>query len=118
LLKEAAMEFFAKHAESVMSSSGWEKITESASILKELMEVLVASNKKRQALDIADEERDYKHMRVSTLRRMLEEKGLDVDGSREMLIKRLEEGEMMTVPATHPMKNSFEIHLRLWESIR
>jgi hypothetical protein len=32
-------------------------------------------------------------MRVSTRRTKLEEKGLDVDGSREMRIRRLEEGE-------------------------
>jgi hypothetical protein len=32
-------------------------------------------------------------MRVSTLRRKLDEKGLDVDGSREMLISRLEDGD-------------------------
>jgi hypothetical protein len=32
-------------------------------------------------------------MRVSYLRRKLDEKGLDVDGSRKMLIHRLEEGE-------------------------
>jgi hypothetical protein len=32
-------------------------------------------------------------MRVSSLRQELDEKGLDEDGSREMLISRLEEGE-------------------------
>jgi speckle-type POZ protein len=91
LLKEAAMEFFAKNAESVISSSGWAKVTESLPLMKELMEVLVTTHKKRLAPDNPDEERDCKRMRVSTLRRMLDEKGLDVDGSRDVLISRLEE---------------------------
>jgi hypothetical protein len=59
--------------------------------MKELMAVL-ASKKKRSAPADAGEDRDYKRMRVSTLRRTLDGKGLDVDGSREMLINRLEEG--------------------------
>jgi speckle-type POZ protein len=94
LLKEVAIDFFASNPTSVMSSSGWAKLRESASLLAELMEVLVNNNKKRSApADDSDEERDTKRMCVSSLRRKLDEKGLDVDGSREMLIRRLEEGE-------------------------
>jgi hypothetical protein len=67
---------------------------------------LLSSNKKSPAPANA-EERDYKRMCVSSLRRKLDERGLDVDGSRDMLIRRLEEGEkerMMTVTAAlHPM---------------
>jgi hypothetical protein len=59
-------------------------------IMKELMEV-VFIKKKRSAPIASDEERDYQRMYVSDLRRQLDEKGLDVDGSREMLISRLEE---------------------------
>ena len=33
----------------------------------------------------------FSMMRVSTLRKMLDEKGLDVDGSREAMIARLEQ---------------------------
>lgn len=32
-------------------------------------------------------------MRVNTLRKLLHEKGLDVDGSREMMVARLEEND-------------------------
>jgi speckle-type POZ protein len=85
LLKEAATDFFAANPTSVMSSLGWEKVEESLPLMKELMAVL-ASNKKR--------ERDHRRMCVSALRRKLDEKGLDVDGSREMLISRLEEVEV------------------------
>ena len=70
------------------------KVRESAALLDELMEVLVTNNKKRSAREgDSDEERDYKRMCVPALRRKLDENGLDVDGSREMLISRLEEGE-------------------------
>jgi speckle-type POZ protein len=93
LLKEAAIEFFAVNPTVVMSSSGWKQVEESLPLMNELMAVL-ASNKKRPApANDADEDRGYKRMRVSTLRRMLDEKGLDVDGSREILISRLEEVE-------------------------
>jgi speckle-type POZ protein len=93
LLKEAAMEFFAVNPAVVMSSPGWGKVEESLPLMKELMAVL-ASNKKRPApVDDSDEETDYKRMRVSTLRGKLEEKGIDVDGSREMLISRIEQGD-------------------------
>ena len=34
---------------------------------------------------------NFSMMRVSTLRKMLDEKGLDVDGSREAMIARLEQ---------------------------
>jgi hypothetical protein len=53
---------------------------------------VLAGNKKRSAVADADE-RDFKRMCVSSLRRKLDERGLDVDGSREMLIRRLDEGE-------------------------
>jgi speckle-type POZ protein len=89
LLKEAAMDFFAANPAAVMSSSGWEKIAESAPILKELMEVLV--NNKKRPTPVNSDEKDYKRMCVSTLRRRLDEMGLDVDGSKEMLISRLEQ---------------------------
>jgi hypothetical protein len=92
LLKERAMGFFAANPTSVVSSSGWAKTRVSAAlVVTELMEILV-SIKKRLAPADADEV-DYKRMCVSTLRRMINDKGLDVDDSREMLISRLEEVE-------------------------
>jgi speckle-type POZ protein len=92
LLKETAIDFFASNPTSVMSSPGWANMRESAALLAELLEVAF-SNKKRSAPADSDEDRDYKQMCVSSLRQKLDEKGADVDGSREMLISRLEEGE-------------------------
>jgi hypothetical protein len=94
LLKEAAMDFFAANATSVMSSPGWEKVEESLPLMKELMEVVVNTNKKRSAPVASDEDRDCKRMCVSALRRRLEDKGLEVDGSRDTIIRRLEEEEI------------------------
>jgi hypothetical protein len=92
LLKEAAVDFFAANAKSVRASPGWAKLRESAALLDELMDVVFINKKIPDPADQSDEETDYKRMCVSTLRRKLEDRGLDVDGSREMLISRLEEG--------------------------
>jgi hypothetical protein len=93
LLKEAAIEFFAANLTSLMPSSGWANMTESAPIMRDIMEGAFIKKKRSAPADGSDEERDYKRMRVSTLRRKLDEKGLDVNGSRGMTISRLEEGE-------------------------
>ena len=41
----------------------------------------------------ANDDNDFKLMGVDILRQRLEEGGLDVDGSREMMIARLEEND-------------------------
>ena len=63
---------------------------ESPVVLTELMGAMAAGTKKRPASPDAADGRDYKRMRVATLRQKLDEKELDVDGSKEMLISRLE----------------------------
>jgi hypothetical protein len=93
MLKEAAMEFFVENAQAVMASEGFEQVKESPAILTELMTVGFGGDKKRPASSDADSGRDYQRMRVSTLRQKLDDKGLDVDGSKEMLVFRLEEAE-------------------------
>ena len=90
MLKEAAMEHFAKNAQAVMASEGFEQVAESPAIMREMMAVGFGGSKKRSASSDADSDRDYKRMRVATLRQKLDEKKLDVDGSKEMLISRLE----------------------------
>ena len=91
MLKEAGINFFVDNSEAVMESAGYGDLTESPDLLKELMAALVGS-KKRAALSEPGD-REYKRMCVSTLRQKLDDKGLDVDGSREMLISRLEEAD-------------------------
>jgi hypothetical protein len=91
LLKEAAIDFLAANTTSVMSSPGWANMLESAALLTELLEVAFSNKNSSTVVDAED--RDYKRMCVSSLRRTLDERGLDVDGSRETLIRLLEEGE-------------------------
>ena len=99
LLKEAAIEYFVSNSEAVMNSEGYAKVEESPAVLSELMKVTVGGSKKRPLpSDGADANpRDYKRMCVSVLRQKVDEKGLDVDGSREMLISRLEESNSIDI---------------------
>lgn len=80
MLKEVAMDYFVKNADDVMESDGFKQIEESPAILKELLKVGVGG-RKRPAKG-AEEVRDYKRMRIATLRQRLDERGLDIDGSR------------------------------------
>ena len=87
------MEFFVKNAEEVMASEGYEQVKESPAVMAELMAVMASGCKKRPASSDADAGRDFKRMRVATLRQKLDDKGLDVDGSKDMLVSRLEDAE-------------------------
>ena len=88
------MEFFVEKSDEVMASEGFEQVAESPEIMREMMAAMSSGNKKRPASSRPnDTGRDYKRMRVSTLRQKLDGKGLDVDGSKEMLVARLEETE-------------------------
>ena len=94
MLKEAAMEYFVANAQDVMASDGYREVTESNKIMAEMMAAMAAGNKKRPAESSdSDGGRDYKRMRVATLRQKLDVKSLDVDGSKEMLVSRLEEAD-------------------------
>ena len=83
------MEFFVENAQEVMASEGFELVKESPAVMAELMDVALGGSKKRPASSGVDTTRDFKRMRVATLRQKLEEKGLDVDGSKAMLVSRL-----------------------------
>ena len=93
MLKEAAMDYFVTNAQNVMASEGFGQVKESPAVMAELMAAMASGSQKRPASSDADSERDFKRMRVSTLRQKLDDKGLDVDGSKEMLVSRLEEAE-------------------------
>ena len=88
MLKEAAVDFFVAQSVDVMKSDGYEQIEQSPTITKELMLAMAAGSKKRPASGTSSG--DIKRMRVSALRQELENKGLDVDGSKDMLVARLE----------------------------
>ena len=90
MLKEAAMEYFVANAQGVMTSEGYKQVVESPAIMQEMVAAVVSGNRKRPADSADANDRDYKRMRVPELRRKLDSKSLDVDGSKEMLVSRLE----------------------------
>ena len=92
MLKEAAMEFFLKNKEAVMASEGFSQVKKSSDVLTELL-AMPTDSKKRPASSDAASGGDYKRMPVSTLRQKLDDKGLYVDGSKEVLVSRLEVAE-------------------------
>ena len=81
LLKEAAIDFLTDNGREVISKVSFADFP--GHIVKDL---LVATTRKEDKTRAAD---DFDIMRVSELRRMLVEKGLDVDGSREAMIEAL-----------------------------
>jgi len=91
LLKEAAINHFVANSEAVMATDGYELLAESPAILKELVAAMSnGNNKKWPNGDLSTVGGAYKDMCVAALRVKLGEKGLDVDGSKEMLVARLE----------------------------
>jgi hypothetical protein len=89
LLKEKVMDFFVAHAEAIRATRSFHKIEESAHVMVELMDALL-SKRMLRSFSLGENDVDYASMGVNLLRTQLEERGLDVDGSRETLVKRLE----------------------------
>jgi hypothetical protein len=85
-LKEAAMRAFQNQADVVMSTEGWIRVEESRALLAELLSVLATTTQPSGAGATAD---DPEGQCVGELRNQLMKRGLDVDGSRETLVKRL-----------------------------
>jgi hypothetical protein len=70
---------------------GWKSVAESPALLQECFQAAMGAGGRAAAAADADPEQS---MTVSDLRRALEAKGGDCDGSRELLEKRLlEHGE-------------------------
>ena len=89
LLKEAVMDFLVEHGNEAQKLS-FDNVPSSA-----MKDLLSAMNRKRAASNQGGGNSDnLTTMRVSDLRKKLHEKGMDVDGSREMMITRLEESSI------------------------
>jgi len=88
LLKERVVDFFVVHCQEIRKHPSFHKVKESARILDELMEAVV-SKRALRSFPLGNDDHDYNSMRVNLLRRKLDARGLDVDGSREMLVQRL-----------------------------
>ncbi|KAL9179167.1 hypothetical protein ACHAXT_008457 [Thalassiosira profunda] len=86
-LKESVMDYFVNNGKEALVQISFDQIPENRSLFTDLMLSLSVGH----ARGGGDDECDYKVMRVGCLRRELDNLGLDVDGSRETLVKRLEE---------------------------
>ena len=87
LLKEYAIPFFVSRANDLVQSDSFEKLHQSVELTKELM-TAIAKNSKNSI--VIESDSGFGTMTVNSLRKKLSEKGLGLDGSKEMLISRLE----------------------------
>jgi len=92
LLKEASMNLISDNLDNVMGSGDWPMIKESSSLLAELLQL----TGRKYAPKINDSSSNIinnfvDEMDVSTLREHLQELDLELDGSRELLVRRLKE---------------------------
>ncbi|KAL7537192.1 hypothetical protein ACHAXR_010471, partial [Thalassiosira sp. AJA248-18] len=86
LLKEVAMDFIVGNMDDIIGNISFESVPSSM-----MMDLLTAVNRGKKKDDDSSNANNFNTMRVSTLRRKLHQKGLDVDGSREAMIALLKE---------------------------
>ncbi|KAL7533349.1 hypothetical protein ACHAXR_008059 [Thalassiosira sp. AJA248-18] len=86
LLKEVVMDFIVGNMDDIIGNVSFESLPSSM-----MMDLLTAMNRGKKQDEDSSDANNYNTMRVSTLRRKLYQKGLDVDGSREAMIAVLKE---------------------------
>jgi len=84
LLKEAVMDYIVANKRDIMGKVSFDNVPGGL-----ITDVLAAMSRGEVGDD--GDNKDYNTMRVGTLRKMLDEKGLEVDGSRESMIALLKE---------------------------
>ena len=85
LLKEAVMDYIVANKRNIMGKVSFDNVPGGT-----VSDVLAAMARGEES---GEGSTDYNSMRVGTLRKMLDEKGLDVDGSRESMIALLKEND-------------------------
>ena len=85
LLKEAVMDFLAENTEEASEKISFSDVP--GHVMKDLM--VAVSRKEKTKQGNQDGNNNFTIMRVSELRKKLDEKGLNVDGSRETMIEAL-----------------------------
>jgi len=92
LLKEAVMDYIVKNKHSIIGKVSFDNLP--SSMMTDLLTAMARGEEQTEGGGEEDEERiKYNKMRVGTLRKKLDEKGLDVDGSREAMIALLKEND-------------------------
>ena len=84
LLKEAVLDFLAENSVEAAQNISFSDVPSHM-----FNDLLVAFGRNKNSDGCGNDEDKYSTMRVSELRRMLDEKGLDVDGPREAMIETL-----------------------------
>ncbi|KAL7550144.1 hypothetical protein ACHAWF_013415 [Thalassiosira exigua] len=86
LLKEHAVSYIMANAADYMESSNSKKLKESPKLMEELMFEIISNSANRDSrMDSTGN-----NCTVNDLRKMLHKEGLDLNGSKEMLVARLE----------------------------
>ena len=84
LLKENAMSFLVARLDDVMAGDSYQQLQSSDKLISELLKFTKTSGR-------GTDTNDLKTLSVVALRQKLQHKYLNIDGSKEMLISRLEE---------------------------
>jgi hypothetical protein len=87
LLKEAAMDFIVENKADVIKKISFTDAP--GTLMNDMLTAVVRSETEKSANPAGNDENDLSFMRVSELRKKAHKRGLDVDGSREMLIASL-----------------------------
>mmetsp|Transcript_23155 Transcript_23155/g.35760 ORF Transcript_23155/g.35760 Transcript_23155/m.35760 type:complete len:409 (-) Transcript_23155:203-1429(-) len=90
LLKEAVMDFLAENTEEASEKISFSDVP--GHVMKDLMVAFSRKEKTKQGNQ--DGNNNFTIMRVSELRKKLDEKGLNVDGSRETMIEALKSSDI------------------------
>jgi len=88
LLKEAVMDYIVANKKRIIGKVSFDSVP--GGLITDVL-TAVARGEDDNSDDEDDESTKYNTMRVGTLRKMLDKKGLDVDGSREAMIALLKE---------------------------
>ena len=86
LLKEAVMDFIVENGKEATTKLSFEHVPSTV-----IPDLLTAMTRGKEEANSTSDTNDLSMMRISSLRKLLHEKGLDIDGSREMMIARLQE---------------------------
>ena len=86
LLKEAVMDFIVENGSEAVNKVNFENFPGHL-----VTDLLTAMNMGKKEVKARNDASDLSTMRVSALRKLLHEKGLDIDGSREAMIALLQE---------------------------
>lgn len=91
LLREAALNLFKSDTITVRESESWAKILESNRLLRELLDLFIFPSWDSSIVYTENVRNNVDQMDVASLRDRLQAVNLEMDGSREVLVKRLKQ---------------------------